>query len=395
MSAAPAAADHARIPVVLSWGLGVESTAILLRWLELGAVVLDDQTPPTPLSDLIVITAMTGDEWPDTKAVVETHALPRLVAAGVRFVQVARAGPAQSDGVVTLADSRQPTVLHIAGAGWALSDELLAAGTVPQVASRRLCSLKWKGWPLDTWLAAEMAGRPYRHVIGFNRDETGRAERDRSYSSVERASRYPLIDWDWTRADCETYLAGATGVAHWPKSCCTYCPFARDHHLDRYRRFPHAGADAMFLEHVAVAANPRAALFGSKSVRALVTADANSDALAELQGRLAAVEHAVYDVRRVYPARGLAARSVTAVMVGTRAQAEEWLAARVQPDSDTDRDGEHGTVTRNWLERRADTYPSVERFLVVAPHVIADKQRPGFDAAWQRATNPAPRLFDP
>lgn len=270
MTAAPAAPDHARAPVVLSWGLGVESTAILLRWLDLGAVVVDDQTPPAALSDLIVITAMTGDEWPDTKTVVEAHALPRLAAAGVRFVQVARAGPAQSDGIVTLADSRQPTELHLAGAGWALSDELLAAGTVPQVASRRLCSRKWKGWPLDTWLAAELAGRPYRHVMGFNRDETGRAERDRSYSSVERASRYPLIDWNWTRGDCQAYLAHATGVAPWPKSCCTYCPFARDHHLDRYRRFPHAGADAMFLEHVAVAANPRAALFGSKSVRALV-----------------------------------------------------------------------------------------------------------------------------
>ena len=41
-------------------------------------------------------TGMTGDEWPDTKSVVEAHALPRLAAVGVRFVQVARAGPAQA-----------------------------------------------------------------------------------------------------------------------------------------------------------------------------------------------------------------------------------------------------------------------------------------------------------
>ncbi|HEX3539382.1 MAG TPA: hypothetical protein VHT75_02955 [Acidimicrobiales bacterium] len=123
----------------------------------------------------------------------------------------------------------------------------------------------------------------------------------------------------------------------------------------------------MFLEHVAVAANPRAALFGSKSVAALVTADGNSEALAEPQGRLAAAEHAVYDVRRVYQAKGIAARSVIAVMVGTRGEAHRWLAAQAQPDSDTDRDHQDGTVTRIWLRRRVGTYPNVEQFLVVGP----------------------------
>ena len=77
-----------------------------------------------------------------------------------------RAGAAQADGITILDDSRAPRAVHLGG-DWKLSDEMLAAGTVPQVADSRKCSAKAKGWVLDQFLAVEMAGRPYRHVMGF------------------------------------------------------------------------------------------------------------------------------------------------------------------------------------------------------------------------------------
>ena len=47
---------------VLSYGLGLDSTAVLLRWLT------DPSSRDFDLSDLVVITAMTGDEFSATGA---------------------------------------------------------------------------------------------------------------------------------------------------------------------------------------------------------------------------------------------------------------------------------------------------------------------------------------
>jgi hypothetical protein len=45
--------------------------------------------------------------------------------------------------------------VHLGGA-YKLSDEMLAAGTVPQVAGSRKCSAKAKGWVLDRFPDAEI-----------------------------------------------------------------------------------------------------------------------------------------------------------------------------------------------------------------------------------------------
>ena len=117
---AAARALRGQRPVVLSYGMGTESSAILLRWLH------DPATRDFDLRDLVVLTSMTGDEFPDTGRLVTTHVLPRLRAAHVRLVQVARAGPRQADGVIILDDSRAPCVLYLEGA-YPLAKELRAA----------------------------------------------------------------------------------------------------------------------------------------------------------------------------------------------------------------------------------------------------------------------------
>ena len=110
---------------VLSNGLGVESVAILLRW------ILEPETRDFDLQDLIVITAMTGKEWSDTIAKFQRHMLPLFREHGIRFVQLGRAGHLEKDGIVVLDDSREPQELFADGA-YTLFEELQSAGTVPQ-----------------------------------------------------------------------------------------------------------------------------------------------------------------------------------------------------------------------------------------------------------------------
>lgn len=173
--------------VVLSYGLGVDSTAVLLRW------IAEPVTRPCDLSGLLVITAMTGDEWPVTGELVEEHVLPLLREHSIRYAQVARAGASQADGVAVLDDSRRPERVHLAGA-YRLADEMRVAGTVPQTGGARLCSVKAKGWPLDRFIAAATGGEPYVQVIGFEAGEGRRAARDAACGTSARRPVYALIE---------------------------------------------------------------------------------------------------------------------------------------------------------------------------------------------------------
>jgi hypothetical protein len=52
---------------ILSYGMSVESTAILVRFLT------DPSTCPSHLSNALAISAQTGDEYEDTRRAVESH----------------------------------------------------------------------------------------------------------------------------------------------------------------------------------------------------------------------------------------------------------------------------------------------------------------------------------
>jgi hypothetical protein len=86
------------------------------------------------------VTRYRGQEWPTTRRLVEEHLLPLMAAAGVRYLQVARHGPRQEDGIDILSDSRAPDRLQLVGA-WTLADEMFDGGTVPQTTGDRLCSV--------------------------------------------------------------------------------------------------------------------------------------------------------------------------------------------------------------------------------------------------------------
>jgi site-specific recombinase XerD len=193
------------------------STAILLRWLT------DPSSRDFALRDLIVITAHTGDEFEQTLRDVEGAVLPALRRHGVRFIQVGRTQrktTAGGEGVVVLDDSTTPQRLYVDG--YKLSDEMLSAGTLPQLGGARMCSVHAKGNCLDPIIASVTAGRRYRHVLGFEAGERARATKDAVFNTERRTGWYPLLEWDWDRARCTDFIAEVTG-RRWSKSACSFC----------------------------------------------------------------------------------------------------------------------------------------------------------------------------
>lgn len=401
--------DPRNLTVVKSDGMGVESVAITLRW------IFEPETRPCPLDQLVVLTAMTGNEHESTGVLYERHILPLYRQHGIRYVQLARGGPSVEDGIIVLEDSRNPSRLHIEGVH-KLSQELLSAGTVPQVASgKRLCSVKFKGWPLDTWLEREFGARElvalpsppmlepgtviyprtkrersrleagahvpaqhFRHVMGFNSAEEFRIARDRSYSTEDRHSEYPLMTWGWDRATCERYIFEKLGV-HWPKSCCKWCPFTqgKDGALDRMLAEGNA-LEALLLEHVSLALNPRMTLYSSSSLRSKLEAKA-PQVVGDFEEALHAMPWAVYRVRRVLYAVGRGDREVVTVATGRRAAMLREL-VRLAPDAKSS-----ANSLRGWIRTRVPaTFPTIEEMLVAAPHVPQDKARESFSTSWER-----------
>lgn len=376
-----------RVPIVLSWGLGADSTAILLRWLS------EAEARSFDLADLIVVHASTGNEFGETARLCDIHVLPLLRARGIRTVQVARAGPsAARDGIVWLEDSRAPSRIHAEGA-YSLAEENLVAGTIPQLAGRR-CSVKAKGEVLDAALAELLGSGLYRHAIGYEANETRRAERDGGFGTAAREPWYPLIEWGWDRADCLAYLAMHTGVDPWPKSACVYCPFTavseRNGLMDRYRREPAAGALAVRLERVARRLNPAARLFGTVAVEDLVRQAQVDEAISLAEATEEHEPWAVWRVRRIVWAKGRAWRSVEKVEVGSRGACIAEV-GRLGLRSGATVRADDG-IERWWLHERGPAFPTTEEFYVAGPAIVGNKARPTFESRWDEVTG-AGRLF--
>lgn len=397
MSQRRARAGRSR-PVVLSMGMGIDSAAILARWLT------DPGSRDFELDDLIVITAMVGSEYGITERLMTTYLLPLMRAHGVRYVQVARQPRRPGTrkvvpGYVLLDDSTAPRRMVMHGP-ITLADELRATGTVPQTArNARRCSLKWKAEPLDNWIAGNVEG-PYRHVIGFAADELGRVAKDRSFSTdPNRVSEFPLVRWGWDRRRCAAELEQLFGEP-WSRSCCGLCPFQAGPEaalmFTRWTEDPDRAAEALQLEAVAIALNPRSTLFGTRASALQRATDAGVPVVARVAEWLESTAWALYEVRRVKaparsnPAAIVADRSVRTVEVGTRAQMERAVAALAERQQDVRLEVDEYGYVRAWARERGTAYPLVEHFWVAAPATVADKQENGFEDRWADATG-APR----
>jgi hypothetical protein len=374
--------------VVLSWGLGADSSAVLLRWL------LEPDSREFDLSDLAVVVAMTGSEWERTRVDNEEAILPLLREHNVRLIQVARSGryvTKDGAGVRVLSDTRQPHRIHLDG-DYTLEQELLEAGTVAQVGGARTCSIHAKGDCLDPVVAAITRGHRYRHVIGFEVNEQARIGKDRRYNTALRVGEYPLDEWGWDRAAVLDYLREHTGV-DWLKSACVFCPFAltskagRAAMLARYAIHIPEAVQVLRLEHSSLALNPKQGLLGETRLVDLVRAAGHQHLIAAFEAYLADAEHGLYEVRRIIRPRvddptkaANTARSVRRHQVGTHT---DLTIALHSIAGDIEHDDLH---TRVWLRRRSDRFPAVEHFWVVAPRYAVTKESPHFVRWWDEVT---------
>jgi hypothetical protein len=385
---------------ILSYGMGVESTAILLRW------IVEPETRPCPLKELLVISAQTGNEYSDTGRDVERYVLPLMRAHRIRFVQVARGGQREAEGVVVLSDTPEPYRVHLEGA-YKLSDELERNGTVPQYSSEHRCSLKFKAWVIEQWLTANVRA-PARHAFGynadetervarsqaaleriafgFNRDESDRVARSMCYNTPTRTAFYPLVEWGWNRSACLEYILSKLGVV-WNRSACVFCPFnaLSASAIARHSEHPEEVGDALMIEHVSLALNPRATLYRDRSLIQIAIESGNRPALDMYQRKLANQRWAVYRVRRIYSRKGKADRAVQrAAVFRSPADAVEhlngisaWLNIPIE-------------VLRGiryvFVEKRSENvFPCREEYFVAAPAIVEEKAHHGlawFETKW-------------
>lgn len=370
--------------VVLSYGLGLDSTALLLRWIH------EPSSRNFDLSELAVCSSMVGDEFQAVGRDVQEHIVPLLHANKIRFIQVARSERKTTKsgrGIVVLDDSTAPERLHVEGS-YALSQEMLAAGTLPQRGGLRLCSVHAKGDPLDYVIDRITGGRSYRHAIGFGAAEQPRITKDRLYNTIQRTGWYPLADWSWDRAKCQEYVHSILG-RFWEKSACVYCPYAmssaqgRANVLARYRSQPAAGAHTLYMEYVARCINQAQTLIAGSSAFDMVEQGALPEVLDLFHQRVSAARHALYEVRRLTrPAsnggRAVTARSVKILATGSRSA----MHARLREIPGRLLTGTDG-ITR--VIRRDRATDGVDHLYVAAPDEVEAKQRPGFEEWWQQA----------
>lgn len=195
-------------PLVVAYGMGVDSTAMLVGLHQRG------DTP-----DLILF-ADTGSERPETYAYLET------INAWLDRVGFPR---------VTLVKNPRP----ISG-DKSLGDSLVRLGTLPALAyGGHQCSLVWKVEPqqkyVKTWqpaIDAWAAGLNVTQCVGY---DAGPRDGARAFKAEGKAgkgytNRFPLIEWGWTRDRCMEEIHKA-GLPIPQKSCCWFCPAMKKHEI--------------------------------------------------------------------------------------------------------------------------------------------------------------------
>ena len=435
------------VPVFLSYGLGWDSTCLgLMLLFEPGLRDFD-------LSDFVWITAMTGKEWSRTRWLVETYIIPLLRERGVRYIQAARRGYHNKDGIVILSDSLDPqydsTQCYTdCKGGYNLVTRLTAAGIVPlKAAGRRFCSSWFKAFVCDSLVELLVGQHPRRRLIGFRADEAQRALKDHNYGSeglivtpttaefryllgfradeAQRAMQdnqsrtfreifeFLLIQWGINQAECYKYVRDRLQV-EWRKSACTICCFSaqagsRTLIQTSFALQPEAGAEACWLEFVAMCLNPTQKLYDKTSVQDVLIKGGNTTAIALFHAQVEQWQHwAVYQVKRVFyfpkpkqkkPKQGAKAttspqkprqpsvpkprtmRQTTILSrAGSQAEALEQLQALAAAQGLSVERSDY--AYRVWVQKRAETGICTETLLVVCPAVVKEYKRPGFDAKW-------------
>jgi hypothetical protein len=185
------------LPVVVSFGGGTNSTAMLCGFRERGIV------------PALICFADTGGELPHTYEHVEEmdKKCREWWGLGIETVRKLYKG--------------QPETLE---------QQCLRTKQLPSLAyGKKQCSVHFKGRPQDArqrqW--AKRAGVSHIvKMVGFGADEPWRIKP--KFNEVEDrglriTSRYPLVEWNWRRADCYAAIY-RHGIKQPGKSSCFFCP---------------------------------------------------------------------------------------------------------------------------------------------------------------------------
>ncbi|WP_178116679.1 hypothetical protein [Pseudomonas sp. L-22-4S-12] len=182
-----------RAPIVVAYGAGTNSTALLVEMVRLGEPV-----------DAILF-ADTGGERPGTYAYVAMFSA-WLVEQGYPAIVTVKKG------------GRQET----------LEEDCLRKAMLPSLSyGFKGCSHKYKIEPQNQWVnnwppakAAWADSQKVVKLIGYDLDEPHRAAipEDDKYSY-----RYPLLEWGWGREECVAAITTA-GLPQPGKSSCFFCP---------------------------------------------------------------------------------------------------------------------------------------------------------------------------
>jgi hypothetical protein len=207
----------AKSPLIVSYGLGVDSTALLVGLRERDIV-----------PDAITF-ADVGDEKKETY-----NFLPIIN----QWLQ--RVGFPQ----VTVVRYQPKTTKHLPAYS-TLGESCLTNATLPSLAyGYGSCSMKWKIAPQHKWtqswkpaLEAWNADLKVQKMIGYDASPKDR-KRYNLANQIESPfynHTYPLIDWDWNRDECKNQIRKA-GLPVPPKSACVFCPSTKGHELHTHRK---------------------------------------------------------------------------------------------------------------------------------------------------------------
>lgn len=203
-----------RAPHIVAFGGGVDSTAMVIG-------LVNNKEP----IDLILF-ADTGGERPHTYDHIERFS-KWLSSKGYPEVVVVKR--VTKDGELET-----------------LEEECHRRKCLPSIAyGFKSCSQKHKIAPqdkyLNSWQPAKDAwaqGLKCVKYIGYDANESHRAENAAKRHDPKYAYRYPLIEWDWDREECLEIIhqAGLTNVG---KSACFFCPSSKPKEIvDLYLQYP-------------------------------------------------------------------------------------------------------------------------------------------------------------
>lgn len=216
--------NNSTSPLVLNFGGGVDSTAILVGLV--GLYKAGDATA----RPVLILFADTGNEIAATYAHVDAFSAWLVEQGFPAVTKVSRSGNIATKVSYTSIDGN-----------------CIANETLPSEAfNRGSCSIKWKHDPMGAflngrkrpfrqgWLAANGFDCKPTKMIGYDAGEAAKGKRGKWAKVPESAEaffRYPLVEWNWTRQDCIDAIEAA-GVTAPPKSACAMCPNQKPAELD-------------------------------------------------------------------------------------------------------------------------------------------------------------------